>query len=192
MFGTRRVNKDAAAAGARPKLLGDELKHILQAEQERARARAGDTAYYIPEAQEDGKSERVQLRLPPAMFKAASILIGSGKTPYLTLADLVRSAVYIHLVYCYEATGLPKTPLVAVELMNQSAAVMQESKSLERAAQNLMKEIQTMVDAGNHDIAFSELGTLCSRIAQFPKTRWRDRLLEQLKRRWEQLRGASV
>ena len=170
---------------------GKELGRLLQAEVLRSQERNQASSHYIPEASEDGKSERVQLRLPPIMIRAMGVLMQSGKLPYLTQADLMRSAIYLHLTYLFEAAEVPVTPMTAVKLMVEAAQEMRIKKEMERAVLTLRQAAQQLIDAGDMDEAKAQLAKLWSKISQFPDSAWKRRLEVQVKGLYSQVQGSS-
>lgn len=54
--------------------------------------------WLVPSHDERGHSIREQIRIPPGMERAMQIIIQGGKTPYGTKADLIRHAVFRHLI----------------------------------------------------------------------------------------------
>lgn len=162
-----------------------QLYNLLSAEAARAKARANSDAWHVPESNEDGKSIPVTVRIPPTMATAMQVLMASGKYPYLTQSDLIRSALEIHLIYMFEAVAeIPKTALSAHQIVGQVVRKMSDQKSLDKALAQLDAEIQEALALGNTPEVRRQLSVLIARLDAFPGSHWKDGVLARLKRKY--------
>lgn len=130
--------------------------------------------WMVPSHDKAGHSERENVRFTPGVIRAMQIIVESGKTPYQTKSDLIRHAVYNHLMQIEKLQSRAgKHFLVGLRLSQQITQDETYRQELEKLFQELEKNIRYHLGRGETGEATRQAGILWQELSRVSESPWK-------------------
>ena len=142
--------------------------------------------FLVPSHDVKGHSDRFSFRVPPWISRQVQEIVTSRKFPYKTQSDVLRHAVFDHLMRLTKMEPI-KSYIQQIQMENELIReVISQQKSSEFFA-GLQQAISNYLSRGDIEQASRLVTTVSAHIAAIEDEYWRDRYMQELKQRFGQL-----
>ena len=137
-----------------------------------------------------GHSEKLWVRVPPAVSRQIDVVLASGHFPYKTRSDATRHALERHLAWLVTLEPIPSL-IGQVEAANEIIRHQQFQQELVDMVANLSRAVDVCVSQGAVGEARRLVSAVKHQIMKMPDGYWRNRCLHELKAKFGHLLGGK-